>query len=202
MKNSKKITNAPMIIGVMGSDKGVGVTHFSIMLAGFISSKERRRTAIVELNHSDAFNNMGVMYYGENYNKGLEISTFQLEGVDYYCGMTVEQYARLYHIGYEYIVIDMGHDWKKYYYEFLRCNTRLIVGNCNEWNVLKFEECISAIIDMDSKDNIHFLNSFGNEKLRRQLERKYRVAIQCVPFMKTPFELTRNSFAFFKQFTI
>lgn len=200
MKNSKNLKNTTRTIGIMGCHEGVGVTHFSIMMAGYISSKERKRTAVIELNHSGTFDNMGVLCCGDDYKRDMNISTFQLAGVDYYCGMTVEQYVKIYQVGYEYIVVDMGHEWKDNYYEFLRCNNQIIIGNCNEWNVLKFEECINAMIDGGLRDNIDFLNTFGNEKIRRQLERNYRIEIKNVPFIKTPFEITRNSFAFFEQF--
>lgn len=200
MKNSGKIKSTPVTIGIMGSNAGAGVTHFSIMLAGFIASKERRRVALVELNDSGAFNSMGVLYCGKNYNKSMGISTFSLDGVDYYCKLTVEEYAQLHTVGYEYILIDMGHDYKKNYYEFLRCSKSVIVADCNEWNVLKFEECITSIKDRGLPGNIYFLNCFGNERLRRQLEKHYRIDIQSIPFTKTPFELNRDSFTFFEQF--
>lgn len=199
MKNSKKSRNATVAVGIIGCDAGVGVTHLSIMLAGFISSKKRRKTAVVELNDSGAFDSMGVLCCGENYNKYIEMPAFQIAGVDYYCGITVQQYAQLFQLGYEYIVIDMGHLWKENYYEFLRCNNKIMVGNCNEWNVLKFEECIKASIEMGLKDNIQFLSIFGNTKLQRQLRRQYRVDIENVPFIKTPFELNQDSFAFFDK---
>lgn len=200
MKNSEKIKRMPETIGIIGSDSGAGVTHFSIMLAGYIASKERRRVAVAELNDSGAFTGMGVLYCGKNYNNNMEFSTFDLDGVDYFCKMTVEHYAQLYNVGYEYIIVDMGHEWKQNYYEFLRCSKSVLIGNCNEWNVTRLEECISAINDKGLQDNIYFLSNFGNSRLQKQLEKQYRITIQNIPFIKTPFELNRNSFTFFKQF--
>ena len=46
---------APLMVGVAGSSRGVGTTHFSIMTAAYLSGVLGKKTALLERNDSGDF---------------------------------------------------------------------------------------------------------------------------------------------------
>ena len=95
MKNIKNLKNSVVTVGIMGSCGGVGVTHLAIMLAGYLSSKEHRKTALIEFNHAGAFSALYDLYNDKNRDSEEVDNQFNLNGVDYYTMKTESQLAEI-----------------------------------------------------------------------------------------------------------
>lgn len=199
MKMLNKKEYLPITIGILGNDKGAGVTHLAIMTAGYLSSKERKKTAVIELNHDDAFCEVNNLYYGDLNTDNFNPVSFNINGVDYYCGIGIEQYSGILNLGYEYIVLDFGCNLDNNFSELMRCNIKYIVGSCSEWKLIKFESFISDLKQVTGQNKVDFLYNFGNAKLVTKIERAYHINIKRIPFEPTPFKLHTDSFAFLKQ---
>ena len=94
-------------IGLLGCCTGVGVTHLAVMLAGFLSSKEHRKTALIEFNHAGALKALRKLYSDEKTDFN---NCFEINGVDYYTVSNDREFAAIFQMGYEYLVIDFGHE--------------------------------------------------------------------------------------------
>lgn len=196
MKHTNRLKNTSVTVGIIGSSEGTGVTHFAIMLAGFLAAKEKYKTALIELNHTGAFEALRQLY-GKK--KGPE-GVFCLNGVDYYSGVDSKQMANIWSRGYDYLVLDMGHLWKENQYELLRCNLSCIVGSCTEWKLQQFSDCIERYNENSGSLPCMYLSAFGVPELRKELEKKSDVRIDVIPFELTPFVLQRKNLAFFERF--
>lgn len=196
MQKTKGIECLPLTIGILGIERGAGTTHLSIMTAGYLSSKERKKTAIVEFNHDNAFEAVKTLYYGEFCGKEADFQAFELKGIDYFYGITIEQYTQIINMGYEYIVLDLGSFINDNYSELMRCDIKCIVGNASEWNILKFDRFLDRFYKKNNNVGINFLYVFGNKRLVKKLEKAYKVNLYNIPFEPSPYELHSSSFPF------
>lgn len=195
----RSLSKLTVTVGIIGSSSGVGTTHLAIMLAGFLSSKEHKKTASIELNHAGAFSEIKEIYCVEEINLDEISVNFRLNGVDYYPRQSGNQLAEIFQKSYDYLIFDLGSEWESNKNEFLRCNIGCIVGSFSEWKLYQFERFVYMLKQLEVKDDFHFVTAFGLHKLKKNFEKKHHIHIDVVPFEPTPFVLHKETFAFFER---
>lgn len=196
MKLTSELKKSLVTVGVAGSDRGVGSTHFAIMLAGFLSSKEHKTTALIELNSAGDFEKIRRFYEVESDNAHC----FCINGVDYYQNIASEQISELFFIGYDYIIFDLGQEWKSNNNEWMRCQILCMLGGCTEWKIQKFATSIDELKTIKNRQIKYYLTAFGAHELKIRLEKQKHVEIITIPTEASPFLLHRKNLSFFERF--
>lgn len=182
-------------IGIMGTQRGVGVTHLAIMLGNYINAKYYKSTAILEINQTGAFEELRKSYV-DKCHEHQGFYTFSIAGVTYYYKVKKEMLGMIYSQKLEYLIIDFGEMEIDYTQEFLKCNIKIVVGNLNPWNSSRLIHYMEAFIAMDYMKKIKYVTRFGTYEDIRQINNIYKTSISAAPFEPDPFLIHGGNFEF------
>lgn len=121
-----------IVIGLIGTHKGAGVTHTSIMLANYLSRCRGFKTAYLEMNEEDDIKHL-LYAYENNGDKFYEKRKFKIYTTTYYRNVREKDLIEILNEEYEYFILDFGMDFNKNKSEFLRCDLKLVIGSLTEW---------------------------------------------------------------------
>lgn len=184
-------------IGIAGSREGVGVTHLAIMLANYLTSVERFKTALVEMNGSGAFRT--IQKHNRKYSvesKKSSLEYFEREKVTYFPHPSERTLAGIFGSDYEYIIMDFGCEWKQQKLEWVRCNKNVLVGSCCEWQQDSFSEMLEEVSMWVKIEECTCLSLFGAKQVKKELEKGFRMKLEQIPFEVNPFLLHQEHFPF------
>ncbi|MTK08190.1 MAG: hypothetical protein F8N38_14050 [Hungatella sp.] len=184
----------PELIGIIGTGRGTGVTHFSVMTAGYLSGVMRMRCAVLEWNHHESFSRMGAACSSGK--KGE--SPFRVLETDYFGKAGIDTLLLCKKSGYHAVIVDYGTAKEGNLEEFFRCSRQFVIGSLSEWQIgefLEFEK--RGIKTQRSWDS---LVSFGSEEARTSLEKKLKVPVRRIPFSIDPLSVTAETISFYEQF--
>lgn len=191
----KKFT---ITVGITGTQTQVGVTHLAIMLANYLSSKERCRVAVVDFSKKQSLLLLQEIYEECDMRQKTEVcfdNTFCIHGVDYFSRATQRDIANILQLGYEYVVMDFGGlNWENSEYEILRCHKRILVGSCCEWQQKAFFQVMDNLRMSQDNGKWCYAAFLGIQEIRHKLEKLYRIHIHKIPYEEDPFCLSRNHF--------
>ena len=115
----------------------MGVTHFSIMIASYLSGVLGKRTALLEENKSGDFarifeilSERSVLKQEKGSCSVLEISFMKEAGP--------ETFSDLANSEFDTVVIDFGHDFEAVRTKFQLCQRKFLVGSLAEWKIHSF----------------------------------------------------------------
>lgn len=181
------------LIGIIGTGRGTGVTHFSIMTAGYLSGVMRMRCAVLEWNQHASFSCMSATCCsgkkGENPFRVLETDYFGKAGIDtlLLCKKS----------GYQAVIVDYGTAKEGNLEEFFRCSRQFVIGSLSEWQIGEFLEFEKRGIK--TKKSWESLVSFGSEDARKSLEKRLKVPVRRIPLSIDPFSVTAETISFYEQ---
>ncbi len=189
-------------IGIAGSGPSVGVTHFSLMTAAYISGVLCRRTAVLEQNDSGAFSQLEKILNAEKRKKKTVITEerqpFEIKGIFFYQKADSAEMYDCSERGIETTVIDFGALTEKNEDAFFRCSRRFVVGSVSEWQLADFAALIAE--KQKLKKWCEYFISFGEEKAAAMAERYLDIRIRQIPLQKNALIVTGESMAFFGKF--
>lgn len=185
-------------IGIMGVNNGNGVTHLAIMIGNYITAKQHKKTAIIEMNHTGAFIELKDSY-GEKINNNQGLHCYKISGVTYYYDIESDMLGEVYNKDFEYIIIDMGIYNEKQTEEFLKCNGKIIIGNLNPWKNKSFIRIIENFIARGNFEKVKYLVQFGTNNDIHQIESAYKLYICAIPFEPDPFLIHGCNFEFLEE---
>lgn len=187
-KRSARSAGIPLLIGVLPLEKGSGATQLSLMLANYLTAKERESGVVVFQRGETLMQLSRIMGCEEKERliiKGMEFLAYE-----------EIQMSRLMNAGYQFILwcfeAPDGEQWE----EFLRCNRHLVVCNLAEWHKESLENFVTENKAMGGFTQWKFLASFGPRERFRELERRTGVKIQRIPWCEDPFSIKREWFSF------
>jgi hypothetical protein len=183
-------------IGIVGTERGNGVTHLAIMLGNYITAKLHKNTAILEMNPTNAFAELKESY-GNQTNKNQELDYFEISKVTYYCNVRKAMFGRIFSKDYDYIIMDMGTD--RHLEEFMKCNVRIVIGSLNPWKNKKFICCIENDIAQGYLGKIKYVVPFSSYEEIRQIKNAYKSSIHITPFEPDPFLIHGCNLEFLNQ---
>lgn len=187
-KRNSRTAGIPLLIGVLPLEKGSGATQLSIMLANYLTAKERQ-SGVVVFQRRETLAELGRVLGCEG-KKRLTIKGMEFQAYE------EAQMPRLMNAGYQFILwcfeTPDGEQWE----EFLRCNRHLVVCNLAEWHREYLEEFVKENKGMGGFVQWKFLSAFGPRERIRELERKTGVKIERIPWCEDPFSIKREWFPF------
>jgi hypothetical protein len=199
VKSGWKLSNlfskveTPELIGIIGTGRGTGVTHFSVMTAGYLTGVMRMRCAVLEWNHHESFSCMGAACFGVK--KGE--NPFRVLETDYFAKAGIDTLLLCKKSGYQAVIVDYGTAKEGNLEEFFRCSRQLVIGSLSEWQIGEFLEFEKRGIKTEKSWNS--LVSFGSEEARKSLEKRLKAPVRRIPFTIDPFSVTAETISFYEQ---
>jgi len=193
MRRRTACRESPATIGVMGVGSGVGVTHFSIMLAGYEGAKLRKKVALVELNQSGHFREIQKAYEGRE----EEARKFRILDTVYYRDSSPQELTEILNEGFECIILDLGCDYRKNETEFLRSSKKIIVGSLCEWKKAGYVGFLEE--HKGEGDRWEYLSMPALPGEIRDMKAACGVRLRSIPFEPDPFVVRSENFGFFRQ---
>lgn len=181
-------------IGIIGMDKGEGVTSLAVGLASYLHEVRCMKTALVELNTDGDFDEIREVYFG----KECFENPFQIFKIFYYPAVTKGQYAKICNMRYECIVTDFGSQYQKYMEDFMRCDLKIVLGSVNLWKYRKYMEFYEYIKDFPGVRNWLFLLS-GDEEDICMLHAKYDLSILNREFFGNPYNISTKESEYYEK---
>lgn len=175
-------------VGVLGSDRGVGVTQLCIALANFISLESGRKVQLLDVSGTGQLARVPTASNGT------------LFGVKYIPDVERKQIPLLMNGYYDYMILDFGSDRAKNYTEFLRCTKKIAVGSFCLWKRRAYDDLMQFIKNETGYTDWEFCELFGKKEDKKEFRKKYGVPLRTIPFLPDPYKQGQEDFLFLKEF--
>lgn len=182
------------VIGIIGTGRGVGVTHFTVMAAGFISGVLRKHCAVLEWNSHGDFLNIRKVCAKDKYTDGY----FRILETDYYERAGIDTLLLCKKSGYQKVIVDYGTVKEGNLEEFLRCDRQFVLGSLSEWQMKAFLEFEGR--GEKAEKSWETLMTFGSEEARKNMEKRLGFPVRRIPVSVDAFVVTGETLTFFQQF--
>ena len=163
------------MIGIAGSNTGVGCTHFSIMLTNYLAGYLRRKAILLEFNESGDLEKLEYVCTGQMGQK----NPYRVLDADYYKYAGPEAVKEVLQRGYDDILIDFGSVKDGANELYWRCDKKFLVGSFTEWQQESFRE-------------------FEMEQRAKQ-KKRFRINAERIPFSADAFLVTKECGEFFQR---
>ena len=189
-------------IGVAGSGASVGVTHFALMTAAYLSGVMRLRTAVLEQNRSGAFAQLEKICQakkrGENLVMGQEEKPFKIMEVFFYKEAGTEERYECLKQGVEVAVMDFGVLTENNRDAFFHCSRRFLVGSASGWQLAEFANLVAEKQKWPA--GCEFFITFGEEETVEMTERYLNIRVRRIPLQRDALIVTGETMTFFGKF--
>lgn len=131
-------------IGLIGINRGVGVTYTGMLLASYFGVEKGIKTAYLECNNHNDFTLLEEAYEWSSEND----KSFSLDRITYYKQVTINCIPEILANDYDCYILDFGTDFTGYMDEFMRCSSKIIIGDYAIWNwsrVVLFAKAMEGI---------------------------------------------------------
>ena len=179
-------------IMILGTEPGVGATHFSILLASYYVFILGKKVCIVDLSETDDYQCMDRIYHGDN---PFDTSDYiyPIKKIDFLISSGNPDRQKLIRTAlahsHDIIIFDNGTKSDAVEKDMIMCYRKYMIGNCSLWKVLGFEKQISRLT------NIHayqYLYTFGQIENTEAMRRKYGIKIRQIPYTDSPFRIEKK----------
>lgn len=187
------LSRPAQVIGVAGTEKGVGVTHFCLMAANYLTCVAGEQTAVLEWNEDGDFIKLEKICKGQIEEK----KPYHILGTSYYKNADMEELSQCLE-RYSYILIDFGVIGVSNRTEFQCCKKRVLVGSFSEWQWETFWEFLKQ--EGISGRKWIYAAAFGSRETRKEVRRKLGIPVLEIPFSADAFSVTPGTLEFFQKF--
>lgn len=168
------------------------------MLGNYLGSKEKKKTAVIEFNKHNEFEEIQ-KFCTDDSNIGSLGDKFKIANTTYYKNVSEPTLLGILNEDYEYIIYDFGCDYEKNQNEFLRCSKKIVVGSLSEWKYTQYCIFLDNMAEERKKGKWEFLELFGNGYAMDNFRKKYKIEIKQIPFEPDAFMIHGCNFEFFNQ---
>lgn len=180
---------------VAGVEKGVGATHFSILLANYYAEILGKKTAVIDLNKDNDY-----AFLEEMCSSGNEHLTdvYKIKRVSYFSGVTKERMAEIFNRNYECIIIDVGENYEYFRNEISMCDKKFMIGAINPWRLNNMLMLFKNGL-LCSGSRWKYLYTFGDKESVNYVEESVKIKLHLVPNMPNPFRINTKQLAVFEK---
>ena len=179
------------VIGVIGTERGVGATHLSLMLGVFLSIVKGYKVAVVELNHPGSIRQAGVILKSIKpfFRKKL------LNLITLYTESDEAELSEVISMEYDYVIVDYGCDFNKNKKSYLMCPHKIVIGSLSWWRLHNYVAFIANNSAEKSIKHWLFMATSPVKEGIRYLNREFKIEVEEIPYEPDPFML-KNSLDF------
>lgn len=168
------------------------------MLGNYLGSKEKKKTAIVEVNNHNDFVEVQ-RFYTEIKSYGNLGEKFKIANTTYYKSVSETQLTKILNEEYEYVIYDFGSDYISNQNEFLRCGNKIVVGILCEWKNTQYDFFLCDLKEERKKGKWEYLSVFADEYVQNSISKKHKIKIKKIPLEPDAFTIHGCNFDFFRQ---
>ncbi len=181
---------------VAGTEKGVGATHFSILIGNYYAEILGRKTAIVDLNRDDDYGFLEKVCIPEDSHQN---KCYKIKKVTYYPGMTKERMAEVFQKDYECIIMDAGDNYGGFSNEISMCDKKFFIGFVNPWKIITSITEFNNTILSDDGMKWKYMYSLGDEESADYLKSIIRKRVYRIPIIPNPFKINGRQLSDIEQ---
>ena len=185
------------MIGVAGSGRSVGVTHFAVLTANYLYGVLGQKTAVLEWNESGDFARMETVWAKKTVTFSKE-KTFNVMGISYYKEAGKEELLDCTSRGFDAVVLDFGIYREAILEEFLRCGRKFLVGSASSWQLAGLTGLLSE--NGNRQKGWEYFISFGSREMIEMTERYLKVPFRQIPLSQDAFSISGEHLAFYGKF--
>lgn len=190
-----KPSHEKKIIGLIGVNRGAGVTYTGMLLAYFFGIEKGVRTAYLECNNHQDFNRLQEAY---EWCKEDDYS-FAMDKVTYYKNVGTHGITGILNEDYDCYILDFGTDFIASKEDFMRCGTKIIIGNHGIWNMSKTISFIKSIESIKGNKNWLYMIPCADRRTILRMTNKTNRCFYEVPFELDPTILSKKTVGLFQK---
>lgn len=187
-----------VVIGIVGTHTGVGVTHTGIMLSNYLSEHKSVKTAYLEMNEEDDFKHL-LYAYERCTEETMEQNHFHINHTTYYKNVRDSELVTIFNEDFEYLILDFGTEFNKNRSEFLRCDIKLVIGSLTEWKRHELFEFVEENSEMPGFVHWKYLIVFGQKRDLRIASHELHTKLEWIGFEPDPYVLSKESIKVFQK---
>lgn len=182
-----------IVIAMIGTLPGVGVTYSAISLGTYLSHYCHYRVALVEGN-----DNMHFSYIKRAAGVSGETNYFSTWKMDFYPRADEDIWLRLQRVSYDYVLVDYGVYQGVKQGQYARCNYRFLIGSLCEWKRDAYEEVIQK--ESTGLEISFYLATLGQRYDIKEYSRESGIRLYGIPCIYDPFLLVKEIIQFWRRF--
>ena len=174
-RKRQKSVHSPRYIGVIGVHEGAESGALCTLLAAHFNDRESGRIACIDLSGQQIFERLYESLFGT---KRPVPGSFLLQGV---CYVTAENQSVIGNFaakGYKTLILHFGVWKERHRTEFLRCDSRFILGNLYPWHLQEWRELTESLHDREVQHELTAVITGGE---REMLPARFQAVIE-LPF--------------------
>ncbi len=183
-----------LLVGIMGTGAGEGVTSLVIGLGAYLRKKRGWRVALAEMNESSAFAKIRQAYYGSGYEK----NPFEIMKVTYCERAAGTYYTKLCNMEYDCVIADFGADHGRGMEDFLHCDRKIVLASANLWKYEQYLQFHARICEIPGVENWLFLMTGDKEDLD-MLRKKHGLNIGEHRYYSNPYQVGKEGEEYYEQ---
>lgn len=185
-----------LVFGILGTQKGAGVTHFSILMANYLSDYLGKNTAYLQYYTQKDIGYLSEYVYRE---KKDDKEPFQVNGITFYPNMKEQDIAEISGDYYNYIILDLGTEFNKCKNEFLRCDIKIIISSLAIWKRYELDQFIHNSNHIKNNEHWNYAIPFARERDIKQVSKDFGKKFYKIPFEPDPFALSQETIQLFQK---
>lgn len=181
-------------VGLIGTNRGVGVTYTGMLLAYYFSLEKVGKIAYLECNMHLDFDRLQEAYEWTREDE----QSFSLDRISYYKQVSKKQIAHILNSDdFDYFILDFGTDYINSMEELIRCTDKVIIGGSAIWNQSKILEFLKTIEDISGGRGWKNMIPYADRRTVKGLAHETKRIFYSIPYEPDPSSLSRESYRLF-----
>ena len=158
------MAHTAQVMGVAGSGRGTGVTHFVIRAANYLCSCRQKKTAVLQWNPQKDLEKIRAFLKADGKEDSRSFKKkdhFRLLGVDYYYNGDPAVLAR--------------------------CTKKVLIADLSEWKLNGFLGLLAE--KGETVREWICMTAFGSEITKREIERQFHISLKQIPLSADAFSV-------------
>lgn len=189
-KQIKEQDKGTEIIGIIGTQSGVGTTHTAYMLTAFLARVMGYKVALVEENVSGCVRQAGII-----------LNNKFTRDISFYSQTDGDELYDVINRGYDFVIVDFGTEYAGNRSDFLMCTKKIVVGSLSWWNIHRYVGFVAKTEGEKSRKHWIFLATAPIKEGVAYM-RKCGITIMPIPYEPDPFRLDENGLEWARGLTI
>jgi hypothetical protein len=180
-------------IGLVGINRGVGVTYTGMLLASYFGIDRSIKTAYLECNNHMDFARLQEAY---EWSKEEDCS-FALDSITYYKQVIHKRIPEILCDDYDCYILDFGTDYTNSMDEFIRCGNKIIIGDSAIWNQSRLVSFIKEMENIKGSKSWIYSIPLAKGGLIRRMSSDTKRYFFKIPYESDPTSLSRKTYKLF-----
>lgn len=166
-----------------------------MMLAVFFAMTQGKSVALVGMNSNGCFGQADVI----RSNLDKHNNKIFKKRVSIYKQADEEVITQIVSDGYDYVIIDFGHEYEANRQTFLLCNVKLIIGNLSWWKLQFYVAFVAKTENEGSRGKWLYYGNNVTKKAFDYMKKRLGLVIYAIPYEADPYYLSENGMQFLTE---